>query len=336
MTMTRKLGRSGITVSALGMGCWAIGGPFWSGDQPLGWGEVDDDESVRAIHRALELGVTFFDTADVYGTGRSERVLARALAGRRDEVVLATKWGNTFDAATRQLTGEDATPAYVRRAAEASLGRLGTDHIDLFQLHLNALPAERGAELIGTLEDLVKQGKIRSYGWSTDHADRAETFARGGWACTAIQHALSVINDSPQVLEVCERHDLASVDRGPLAMGLLTGKFHAGSRLAADDIRGVAPDWLDWFRDGRPAPEWLDRVAAVREVLTGGGRTLAQGALAWIWARSDRTVPIPGCRTVAQVEENAGALAHGPLKPDEYAEVESLLAELRAQPVRPH
>jgi aryl-alcohol dehydrogenase-like predicted oxidoreductase len=334
MTTTRTLGRSGIEVSALGMGCWAIGGPFWSGDQPLGWGEVDDEESIRAIHRALELGVTFFDTADLYGTGHSERVLARALAGRRHDVVLATKWGNTFDEATRQMGGEDASPGYLRRAVEGSLGRLATDHIDLYQLHLNGLPAERGAELIGTLEDLVEQGKIRAYGWSTDHADRAETFARDGRHCTAIQSALSVINDSPHVLAVCEAYGLASINRSPLAMGLLTGKFHAGSRLAADDVRGVAPDWLAWFRDGRPAPDWLDPATAVRDVLTTGGRTPAQGALAWIWARSGTTVPIPGCRTVAQVEENAGALAHGPLSPEQFGEVESLLADLRAQPVR--
>ena len=103
--MTRRLGRSGVQVSAMGLGCWAIGGVFWRGETPVGWGEVDDDESVRAIHRALDLGVTFFDTADVYGAGHSERILARALAGRRDQVVIATKFGNKFDEATRQVTG---------------------------------------------------------------------------------------------------------------------------------------------------------------------------------------------------------------------------------------
>jgi aryl-alcohol dehydrogenase-like predicted oxidoreductase len=109
-------------------------------------------------------------------------------------------------------------------------------------------------------------------------------------------------------------------------MGLLTGKYTASSTLGADDVRGIAPEWLDYFRDGRPAPEWLERVAAVREILRSDGRTLAQGALAWLWARSERTIPIPGCRTVAQVEENAGALAHGPLTPAQLAEVERLLA----------
>jgi aryl-alcohol dehydrogenase-like predicted oxidoreductase len=316
------------------MGCWAIGGPWFAGPQPLGWGAVDDDESVRAVHRALELGVTLFDTADTYGAGHSERVLARALAGRRDAVVIATKWGNTFDEAAKQATGPDPSPAYLRQAVVASLRRLDTDRIDLYQLHLNDLPIPQAAELLGTLEELVAEGKIRSYGWSTDHADRAEAWALGGVHATAIQHSLSVLQDAPDVLAVCDKYDLASVNRGPLGMGLLTGKFTSSSTLAADDVRGVAPEWLDWFRGGRPAPEWLRRVAAVREALTADGRTPAQGALGWIWARSGKAVPIPGCRTVAQVEENAGALAYGPLPADQFAEVERALFALRTP--RPH
>jgi aryl-alcohol dehydrogenase-like predicted oxidoreductase len=323
--MRRTLGNSGIEVSALGVGCWAIGGPFWEGAQPLGWGEVDDDESIRALHRALELGVTFFDTADVYGTGHSERIVGRAFAGHRDEVVIATKWGNTFDAATRQRTGSNATPEYLRVAVEGSLRRLGTDRIDLYQLHLNDLPIEEALGLVETLEDLVAAGKIRSYGWSTDHADRASAIASVGPHVAAIQHAMSVLEDSPDVLEVVEKHELASINRGPLAMGLLTGKFTRSSTLGADDVRGISPEWLTYFQDGRPAPEWLDRVAAVRDALTSDGRTLAQGALGWLWARSDRTIPIPGCRTVAQVEENAGALAKGPLSPEAAALVTALL-----------
>jgi aryl-alcohol dehydrogenase-like predicted oxidoreductase len=330
--MRRTLGRSGIEVSALGVGCWAIGGLLWQGAQPLGWGEVDDEESIRALRRALELGVTFFDTADVYGAGHSERVLARAFAGHRDEVVIATKWGNTFDEASRQLTGTDATPEYLRSAVEGSLRRLGTDHIDLYQLHLNDLPIPRALALVETLEALVAAGKIRSYGWSTDFADRASSIAAAGPHVTAIQHAMSVLEDSPDVLDVVEKHDLASINRGPLAMGLLTGKFTRSSTLAPDDVRGIAPDWLAFFQDGRPAPEWLDRVAAVRDALTSDGRTLAQGALGWLWARSDRTIPIPGCRTVAQVEENAGALAKGPLSPDAAAAVTALLTRPRSEP----
>jgi aryl-alcohol dehydrogenase-like predicted oxidoreductase len=324
-TMTRVLGRSGIEVSALGIGCWAIGGPWWAGSQPLGWGAVDDEESVRAVRRALELGVTFFDTADTYGAGHSERVLGRALGDRRDDAVIATKWGNTFDEATRQATGADASPPYLRRAVRASLARLGTDRIDLYQLHLNDLPVVQALDLIPTLEDLVAEGLVRAYAWSTDHAASAAAFAEAGTHAAAVQHDFSVLHDSPAVLAVCEEYDLASIDRGPLAMGLLTGKYTASSTLGGDDVRGIAPPWLDFFRDGRPAPEWLARIEAVREILRSGGRTLAQGALAYLWARSGRTVPIPGCRTVAQVEENAGALAYGPLAPDRLAEVDKIL-----------
>ena len=127
------------------------------------------------------------------------------------------------------------------------------------------------------------------------------------------------------MLAVCAEYDLASINRGPLGMGLLTGKYTADSTLGRDDVRGIAPDWLDMFRDGRPAPEWLARVDAVREILRSGGRTLAQGALAYLWGRSERTVPIPGCRTVAQVEENAGALEYGPLTADQVTEVDTIL-----------
>jgi len=325
MTMTRILGRSGIQVSGLGFGCWAIGGPWWAGDQPLGWGAVDDGESVRAVRRALELGVTFFDTADTYGAGHSERVLGKALGGDRDRVVIATKWGNTFDETTRQSTGPDPSPGYLRRAVRASLSRLGTDRIDLYQLHLNDLPVAQALDLVPVLEELVADGLVRAYGWSTDHAGSAAAFAAAGAHVTAVQHSFSVLEDSPAVLAVCDEYDLASVNRGPLAMGLLTGKYTASSTLGADDVRGIAPQWLDFFRDGRPAPEWLDRVAAVREILRTGGRTLAQGALGYLWGRSDRTVPIPGCRTVAQVVENAGALGYGPLAPDQVAAVDELI-----------
>jgi aryl-alcohol dehydrogenase-like predicted oxidoreductase len=323
--MTRTLGRSGIEVSALGVGCWAIGGPFWEDGRPLGWGEVDDDESVRALHRALELGVTFFDTAAVYGAGHSERVLGRAFAGRRDEVVLATKFGVTFDERTREVTGDNASRAGLRTQLEASLRRLGTDHVDLYQLHLGDLPLDRALDLVPVLDELVKQGAIRAYGWSTDSARSASAFAAAGPSVTAIQHDFSVLKDSPEVLAVCERADLASINRGPLAMGLLTGKYTASSRIGTDDIRGVSPDWMEYFRDGRPSPVLLARIDAVREILRSGGRTLAQGALAYLWARSGRTIPIPGCRTVAQVEENAGALAHAPLTPQQLAEVDRLL-----------
>ncbi|MDQ0911134.1 aldo/keto reductase [Streptomyces canus] len=324
MEITRTLGRSGIEVSALGFGCWAIGGEWQDADgQPLGWGKVDDEESVRAVHRALDLGITFFDTADTYGAGHSERVLGRALGKRRDDVVVATKWGNVFDEETRTRTGVDDTPAHARRALTASLDRLGTDHVDLYQLHLNDLDPERAAELRDLCEEFVGEGLIRAYAWSTDDPARAAVFAQGEH-CTAVQHALNVLQDTPEMLSLCEELGLASINRSPLAMGLLAGKRQGPKDTG--DIRSKPPAWLQGFGDGTSAdPEWLSRIDALREILTSEGRTLAQGALAWLWARSPRTVPIPGFRSVAQAEQNAGAMEKGPLTAEQLTEVDSLL-----------
>jgi len=324
METNRTLGRSGIEVSPLGFGCWAIGGE-WSdlSGHPLGWGKVDDDESVRAIRRALDLGVTFFDTADVYGTGHSERILGRALGKRRADVVVATKWGNLFDEDTRTLNGQDASEQYAREALIASLARLGTDYVDLYQLHLSDAHPSHGARLREICEEFVREGLIRAYAWSTDDPARAAVFAEGEH-CAAVQHALNVMQDAPEMLTLCEESGLASINRSPLAMGLLAGK-RQGPRDAGD-IRSRPPAWLQGFGDGSEAdPQWLAKIDALRDILTSDGRTLAQGALAWLWARSPRTVPIPGFRSVAQAEENAGALAKGPLSEGEMAEVERIL-----------
>jgi aryl-alcohol dehydrogenase-like predicted oxidoreductase len=323
--MKRKLGRSGITVSALGMGCWAIGGPFWRGETPNGWGQVDDEESVRAIHAALDGGVNFFDTANVYGAGHSEWVLGRALEGRRSQVVIATKFNAVFDETTRQVTGADASPAGIRSACEESLRRLQTNYLDLYQFHDGGFPAENAGPVLETLEALVHEGKIRAYGWSTDFPDRAEIFAQGK-GCTAIQLQLNVLDDNPDLIALCERHDLAAINRGPLAMGLLTGKYTAETKPMADDVRGEkSPQWMKYFSGGRPNPEWLVKRDAIREILTSDGRTVSQGALAWLWARSPQTIPIPGFRTVQQVEENIKAMDFGPLSAEQMREIATLL-----------
>jgi aryl-alcohol dehydrogenase-like predicted oxidoreductase len=322
--MERTLGRSGITTSAIGFGCWAIGGPFWLEGRTDGWGDVDDDESIRAIRRALELGVRFFDTADVYGAGHSETVLGRALAGHRNEVVVSTKFGYMFDPETKQASGTNASAAYVRAACEASLQRLGTDYIDLYHLHVWSLPPEQAEEAAAALQGLRHEGKIRAYGWSTDDLDCARLFAEHT-ACTAIEHDLNVFDDAPELIQLCEQNDLASIGRSPLAMGLLSGKFDGSARLPRDDVRGAGHEWVRYFEQGKPKQELLERLEAVREILTSNGRTLAQGALAWIWARSDRTIPIPGFKTVNQVEENARALDLGALTDAQLSEIESLL-----------
>ncbi len=321
--MTRQLGRSGITISAMGMGCWAIGGKMYYEGMVDWWGQVDDAESVRAVQRAVELGVTFFDTSDVYGIGHSEEILAQGLQGQRDKVVIATKFGFTYDEATTSITGTNVTPAYIRQACEASLRRLDTDYIDLYQLHCGAT-AEEIPGVLDTLDQLCAAGKIRGYGWSTGETEVARLFAERP-NCIAIQHGLNIFDPATAMVALCEEFGLASINNAPLASGLLSGKYTATSQLPADDFRSAAFPWAVYFVDGRPNPEFLQKLDAVREILTSDGCTLVQGALAWIWAQSRRTIPIPGFKTVAQVEENCGAMRFGPLTAAQMAEIESLL-----------
>jgi aryl-alcohol dehydrogenase-like predicted oxidoreductase len=325
-TARRRLGHSDIEVSAMGLGCWAIGGAWSWGDAPVGWGETDDEESICAIRAAIDLGVDFFDTADVYGCGRSERVLGKAIAGRADEIVVATKFGNVFDEETRRWTGEDISPAHIRAACQASLRRLGLDRIDLYQLHIWSLPQAQAEAVAETLEELVAEGLIRAYGWSTDDLPCARLFAAKP-GCASIQNDLNVFKDASEILTICDEHDLASINRAPLAMGILSGKFGPDSKLPENDVRGqLGPEWVQFFKDGRPQPELLEKVDALREVLTSNGRTLVQGALAWIWARSERTIPIPGFKSVKQAEENARALEFGPLTPAQMSQIAEILA----------
>ena len=316
---TRMLGRSQIAVSALGLGCWAIGGPFWRDDQPVGWGNVNDSESVAAIHRALELGINFFDTASVYGCGHSERILGKALAGRREQVVIATKFGQVFEEETRQTRGYDTSPEHVCTSCENSLRRLNVDYIDLFQLHVKEVELDKALSIRDALERLVDQGKIRYYGWSTDDPRSSRFFAQGPH-CTAIQQQLNLFEGNRETLAVCEEFNLASINRGPLGMGLLTGKFTVDSQIGADDVRSRRPA----FKEDRETR--LAKLEKVRHILAEDGRTLAQGALGWLWALSGMTIPIPGFKTVRQIEENAGAMRFGPLSPEQMARISSALA----------
>jgi aryl-alcohol dehydrogenase-like predicted oxidoreductase len=307
------------------MGCWAIGGPFWDGDPPLGWGEVDDDESTRAIETCLDMGVTYFDTASVYGAGHSERVLGAALKHHRARVVISSKFGPVFNEETRQVSGHSAAVEDIRSSCEASLRRLGTDYIDLLFFHINDYPVEQAGEVRDTLDSLVAEGKILSYGWSTDFADRARFFAESRH-CAAVQFQMNVIDENPALVRLCEERDIAGVNRGPLAMGLLTGKYAPETTVEGSDVRAShGPQWMKYFSGGKPSPEWAAKVAAVREILTGASRTLVQGALAWLWARSEKTLPIPGIRTADQARENCGAIDKGPLSAGQMREIAQIL-----------
>ncbi len=325
--LKRTLGRSGIEVSAMGLGCWAIGGPVvWGDGTEFGWGKIDDKDSIAAIRRGLDAGVTFFDTADSYGAGHSERVLGQALGRDRKRVVIATKFGWTFaDDGSRRTYGSNGSPEYVRSACEASLRRLGSDRIDLYQLHIGDLGLTEADAVAEVLDELVSEGLIRAYCWSTDSLERAERWlGRPGY--TAVQHNLNVFEDSPALLELCERENLASINRNPLAMGFLSGKYTKDTRVSPDDFRASGIEWVAVFdENGAPRAEWLDKLDSVREILSSDGRTLVQGALAWIWGRSPSTVPIPGIKTAAQAEENVGAMQHGPLSAEQVAEIDSIL-----------
>lgn len=317
----RRLGRSNLEVSPLGMGCWAIGGPWQFLDIQGGWGEVDDFESIRAVQLAFDSGINFFDTAATYGTGHSESILGQSLADKRDEVIIATKFGFNVDEAARKVTYHAKTEDVItnlRAECEASLRRLNMDYIDLYQLHVWDYPLELAPQVRDTLEDLVHEGKIRYYGWSTDSVESARIFAEGEH-CIAIQHDLNVVLDAPETLALCEQLNLASINRTPLARGALTGKYTRDTVFAKNDVRNDP-----WARDNILLPAF-ENLEAIRDILTSGGRTLAQGALAWIWARSNIAIPIPGMRTEAQVKDNAAAMDFGPLTTDQMRQIDELL-----------
>ena len=331
--MKRILGRSGIEVSALGLGCWAIGGPWKYQAAEAGWSAVDDSESIRAIHQALDMGVNLFDTAANYGCGHSERLLGKAIKGRRDSVVIATKFGFDVDEKEKVVTHYGASEGLTEENADilphmdadlaTSLRRLGTDYIDVYQFHVWGYDVDLSHAIRERLESYVSQGKIRTYGWSTDRIEAVQAFAIGSH-CGVLQQQLNIFDGNLDLLGLCDELNLASLNRGPLGMGILTGKFSAATSFAQDDVRKHAT-WFPGFKNGQVNPEWLDKLSALRDVLTSGGRTLAQGALAWLWGVSSRTIPIPGFKTVAQVSENAGALAYGPLTPEQMVEIDVIL-----------
>jgi aryl-alcohol dehydrogenase-like predicted oxidoreductase len=326
--MQRRLGKSDLMVSAMGLGCYAIGGEFKvEDDKPWGWTAIDDEESIRAIHAGMDMGINFLDTAMAYGCGHSERVIAKAIKGRRDQVILATKFGKQIDEENKIVLGNSIERDDIRAGCEASLRRLGTDYIDLFQWHESRGSVEDAPAVLGILDELAQEGKIRYYGWSTDDPERMRAFA-GHERCTAVQNGMSLLRYPEEMLAVCEEYDLASINRSPLIMGTLTGKFDASSTFDEGDVRhSLGYD----FSQGDLA-KILEAIEKMRPILTSDGRTLAQAALGYIWAKSDRTIPIPGFRNVRQVEENAAAMAYGPLGNEQVSQVEAILEEIFGEP----
>jgi aryl-alcohol dehydrogenase-like predicted oxidoreductase len=302
----RRLGRSGVKVSPLGLGTARMAGLGWRDDLAPQDSSQAKRDAVRQIQAAVDLGVTFFDTADNYGQGLSERILGEALRGRRDGIVVATKFGE--DPMPDQEDPWSLDAGSVERACEASLRRLGVECIDLYLLHRRDYPLERAPALMEVLEDLVRAGKIRYYGWSTDDVERARLFARGEH-CIAIEHRLNVFNDNAAMLDLCREQDLASLNRVPLLMGVLTGRWSPETKLEEGDPRA------QWFEQ----EGFLKLLACAQQIepyLTSDGRSYVQGALGWIWARSPLTIPLPGFRNMEQMQALVQARQFGPLPLD--------------------
>lgn len=307
----------------LGLGCWAIGGPFFSDGRAVGWGDVDDNVSRAAIATALDHGILHFDTAQAYGCGHSETVLGAALKNHPD-VAIATKIGLGINTKTKQLTGPITDPEIIRQSIDASRRRLGRDQIELVLHHNNELPVADARPTFDMLAELYDQGIIGGFGWSTDAPDSARAFAEHP-GFTAIEHAMNVFLPAEHIVTAVEDTNLLSLIRSPLAMGVLGGKYDANTTFSKDEIRGSNPGWQDYFENGKITDRHMAQLNAVRETLASGGRSLAQGAIAWLWARTPNAMPIPGFRTPEQVTDLCGALVHGPLTQAQMADIEAIL-----------
>jgi aryl-alcohol dehydrogenase-like predicted oxidoreductase len=304
MLPTRKLGRQGLEVSALGLGCMGMSQSY---------GVPDDQESIATIHRAIELGVTFLDTAEAYGPFTNEELLGLALAGRRDRVILATKFGFHFEGT--QIVGTDSRPEHIRKVAEASLRRLGTDHLDLLYQH-RVDPAVPIEDVVGAMADLVREGKVRFLGLS----EAGETTIRRAHAVHPIsalqsEYSLWERNLERDILPVIRELGIGLVAFSPLGRGFLTGTAKRAEEYPESDYRRTDPRFQGANFDAN-----MRAASVVQEIARRQRATPAQVALAWLLEKGDDIVPIPGTKRRRYLEENAAA-ASLTLKP---ADIEAL------------
>ncbi len=290
---TRKLGRSGPEVSAIGLGCMGMAAFY---GQPS-----DEGQATAVIHRALDLGVTFFDTAEMYGPHTNEIQVGKALADRRDRAFVATKFGIGYNADRTKLT-VDGSPANVRRAIEGSLKRLGMDHVDLYYLH-RVDPDTPIEETVGAMGELVNEGKVRFLGLS-EAAPATLRRAHATHPITALQTEYSLWSRDPEdeLLATCDELGIGFVPYSPLGRGFLSGEIRSIDDLAPDDFRRSNPRFM-----GENFRRNLDLVEAVKAIAADKGVTAAQLALAWVLAQGEHLVPIPGTRRIRTLEENVAA-----------------------------
>jgi len=305
------------------MGCFGIGGPFMRSDGVyLAYGKIDDKESIKTIHRAIELGINIFDTADIYGVGRSEKVLGKALKGYRDDIILATKFGSIFEEGNPLTPSKKNTsPIYIRSALESSMKRLQTDFIDIYQLHSSSHDLDDARKVQTLLEDLVEEGLIGGYGWSTDDPKRMEIFAESQ-NCNSVQYAMNITLYNDQMIKLCEKNNLVGLIRSPLASGILTGKYNESSKIADDHMLAGIDFSQERYR------KINSKFQDLKKIMEREGRTLIQGQLCYLMATSETTIPIPGAKTVEQIEENAGTLEFGPLSLDIVKQIDDLFVEI--------